>query len=97
MSPTSSCQTPSIRSSWNGSHPTWLSAYASLMSGKRANVPENTQSHTDPWAFCALSAIDVASGASSEVVGIDDDDPMCIETTVSLSLHASHNGSHTPV
>src|SRR4029079_18573803 len=94
---TSSCQTPSIRSSWNGSQPTWLSAYASLMFGKRRSVPENTQSHTDPCAFWAFNAIDVASGASSDVVGIDDDEPMCIDTTVSLSLHASHSGSHAPV
>jgi len=29
--------------------------------------------------------MDAASGASGEVVGIDDDDPMCIETVVSVS------------
>ena len=33
----------------------------------------------------ALSDIDTASGASGDVVGIDDDEPMCIDTTVSVS------------
>src|SRR5690349_10595236 len=97
MSPTSSCHTPSIRSSWKGSHPTWLSAYASLIDAKRHNEHENTQSHTGPCACCAFKAIAVASGASSDVVGMDDEEPMCIDTTVSLSLHASHSGSQAPV
>ena len=97
MPPTFSCHTPSMRSSRNGIHPTWLSAYASLMVGKRSSVRENTQSHTEPCAFCELSDIDTASGASSEVVGIDDDEPMCIDTVVSVSTHASHSTSHSPV
>ena len=65
--------------------------------GKRSSVRENTQSHSDPCAFCELSDIDTASGASSDVVGIDDDEPMCMVTTVSLSVQASHNGSHAPL
>ena len=60
-------------------------------------MPEKTQSHTEPCAFCALSDIDVASGASGDVVGIDDDEPMCIETVVSVSSHASQSTSQSPV
>ena len=39
----------------------------------------------------------VASGASGEVDGIDDDEPMCIDTVVSVSWQASHSTSHSPV
>ena len=67
------------------------------MRGKRCSVPENTQSTIEPSAFCAYSDIDVARGASGEVEGIDDDDPMCIDTVVSVSSHASHTVSQAPV
>ena len=60
-------------------------------------MPENTQSHSDPSAFCELSAMVVASGASGEVDGMVDDEPMCIETVVSVSWQASHSTSHSPV
>src|SRR4029453_13720770 len=66
------------------------------MSWKRDNVPENTQSHKDPCAFCAYSDIDVASGASGAVLGIFDDEPMCIDTVVSVSSPPAHTGSHPP-
>ena len=33
------------------------------------------------------------NGASGDVVGILDDDPMCMQTTVSVSWQASKNGS----
>src|SRR3954447_2276956 len=80
----------------NGIPPTWLSAYAILMSGNRASVPENTQSASEPSAFCAYIDMDVASGASGDVVGIDDEEPMCIDTVVPLSSHAVHRTSHSP-
>src|SRR5512141_1461741 len=95
MSP--SCQTVSMRSSWNGIQPTWLSAYASLILGKRSSDLDHTQSFTEPCAFCALSDIDTASGASGDVVGIVDDEPMCMLTIVSVSWHASHSTSQSPV
>ena len=60
-------------------------------------MPENTQSHSEPWAFWAYSDIEVASGASGEVVGMLDDEPMCIDTVVSVSTHACHSTSHSPV
>ena len=33
------------------------------------------------------------NGASGDVVGIFDDDPMCMHTVVSVSWHAAKNGS----
>ena len=60
-------------------------------------MPEKTQSHSEPWAFWAYSDIEVARGASGEVEGIDDDEPMCIETVVSVSWQASHSTSHSPL
>ena len=33
------------------------------------------------------------SGASGDVVGICDDDPMCMQIMVSVSSHAAKNGS----
>ena len=60
-------------------------------------MPENTQSHSEPWAFWALSDIEVASGASGEVVGIVDDEPMCIDTVVSVSSQVAQRTSHSPV
>ena len=86
-----------MRSSWNGIQPTWLSAYVILMFGNRDSVPENTQSHSEPCAFCAYSDIDVASGASGDVLGIFDEEPMCIETVVSVSSHADHRTSQSPL
>src|SRR5690606_3616772 len=89
--------TASMRSSWNGIQPTWLSAYAILRSGKRSSVPENTQSASEPWAFWAYSDIDVASGASGEGDGMDEDEPMCIDTVVSVSSAAAQSTSQSPV
>ena len=37
-----------------------------------------------------------AAGASADVDGIFDDDPMCMHTTVSVSSHAARNGSQKP-
>ena len=67
------------------------------MAAKRCSVPENTQSASEPSAFWAYSDMEVARGASAEVAGIDDDDPMCIDTVVSVSSQASHSTSQWPV
>src|SRR4051794_17088004 len=87
----------SMRSSWYGSHPIWLSANAIFSVGKRDSVSENTQSQSDPAALCELSDIVVASGASALVVGIVEDEPMCMDTVVSVSMHACHSTSHAPL
>ena len=45
----------------------------------------------------ALSDMDTARGASGEVVGIDEEEPMCMETVVSVSMQAAHSESQSPV
>ncbi len=37
-----------------------------------------------------------AGGASDEVAGILEDEPMCMQTTVPVSAHVARNGSHAP-
>ena len=56
-----------------------------------------TQSHTEPCALWALSDMDTARGASAEVVGIDEEDPMCMEIVVSVSSQAAQSASQSPV
>jgi hypothetical protein len=41
-----------------------------------------------------VSVEPTAAGASADVLGIFDDDPMCMLMTVSVSSHAARNGSH---
>jgi hypothetical protein len=86
-----------MRSSRNGIQPTWLSAYAIFSVGYRSSVRDQIQSQSEPSAFCAFNDIETASGASADVVGMLDDEPMCIDTVVSVSAHASHSGSHFPL
>ena len=44
-------------------------------------------------AFMNVSVEPTAAGASAEVDGIFDDEPMCMFTTVPVSAHAGKNGS----
>ena len=59
-------------------------------------MPEKTQSTTEPCAFCEESAIEVDSGASGQVVGMVEDEPMCMEIVESVSSQAARNGSQLP-
>ena len=43
-----------------------------------------------------VSVLPTAAGASADVDGIFDDEPMCMQTTVPVSSHAARNGSHQP-
>src|SRR3954468_22230399 len=43
-----------------------------------------------------VSVEPTAGGASAEVDGIFEDEPMCMLTTVCVSAQASKNGSHSP-
>src|SRR5665213_181960 len=43
-------------------------------------------------AFWKVSVELMMNGASGEVLGILDDEPMCMHTTVPVSSHASKNG-----
>ena len=46
-------------------------------------------------ALPKLSVACTEAGASGEVAGIFDDEPMCMHTTVSVSWQAWKNGFHT--
>src|SRR5512144_2825494 len=56
--------------------------------------------HTKSAAACTMligeSVINTSIGASSAVMTIRDDDPMCTFTTVPNSSHVAKNGSHRP-
>ena len=43
--------------------------------------------------FIGVIAMLTSTGASIDVTVIDDDDPMCMHTTVPVSSHAAKNGS----
>ena len=43
--------------------------------------------------FTGVIVIITSTGASSDVTEIDDDEPMCRQTTVPVSSHARRNGS----
>ena len=47
-------------------------------------------------ALPKLSVAATATGASAEVAGIFDDEPMCMHTTVPVSSQAAKNGSQYP-
>src|SRR6476619_2032987 len=64
--------------------------------GKRSNTPDINQSVSDIAAFMYVSVEPTAAGASGEVDGIFDDDPMCMHTAVLVSSHAARNGSQKP-
>ena len=48
-------------------------------------------------AFWNVRVDDTMNGASGEVAGIRDDEPMCMHTTVSVSWQAVKNGSQCPL
>src|SRR4029079_13694313 len=50
-------------------------------------------SHIEPIAFENVSVDDTMNGESGEVDGIFDDDPMCMQSVVSVSWSAAKNGS----
>ena len=56
--------------------------------------------HTKSAAACTMligdSVISTSIGASSDVITILDDDPMCTLTTVPSSSHVAKNGSQCP-
>src|SRR5918911_4379553 len=61
------------------------------------STPLKRKSVIDAIALLKLSVAATATGASPEVAGIRDDEPMCMHTTVSVSAHAVKNGSHAPL
>src|SRR6202034_2724528 len=60
-------------------------------------TPEKRKSHSDDIALPKLSAAPTPTGASADVAGIFDDEPMCMLTTVPVSSQAAKNGSQYPL
>ena len=64
-----------------------------MSSGKRTNTPLKRKSTSEKVALVWVRVEPTAGGASAEVDGIFDDDPMCMLTTVCVSAQARKNGS----
>src|SRR5215207_1276616 len=60
------------------------------------SLPENSQSLIDAMALLKLSVAATALGASGDVAGMRDEEPMCMATTVDVLAQAAKNGSHSP-
>src|SRR3954468_13710925 len=60
------------------------------------STPLNRKSVIDAIALLKLNVAATATGASPDVAGICDDEPMCMHTTVLVSWHAMKNGSQAP-
>src|SRR3954454_12163624 len=86
-------QTSSARSRMYGIHPIWPSEYASFNRGNRTSTPEKRKSLIDAMALLKLSVAATAGGASGDAAGIDEDEPICMHTTVPVSWQARKNGS----
>src|SRR6476646_8738449 len=79
-----------------GSHPIWPSEYASLSWGNFTSTPENRKSERLAIALPKLRLAATATGASADVAGIFELEPMCMQTTFCVSWHAAKKGSHSP-
>ena len=64
---------------------------------KAKRTPEKRKSESEAIALLKLSVAATATGASADVAGIFDDEPMCMQTTVSVSSHAAKSGSQKSV
>src|SRR3984893_13696480 len=85
-----------MRSRTYGIQPIWLSAYTSLSGGYRTSTPDHKKSTTENMALANPSVAVTEGGASAEVAGIREDEPMCMHTAVPVSAHASKKGSQCP-
>src|SRR5215217_1390848 len=81
----------------NGIQPICPSLNATRKRPNRSSTPLVSQSASAWAAPWYVSASETARGASTDVMGNDDDDPMCRLTTVSVTSHAAHNGSQCDV
>src|ERR1700722_5686018 len=60
-------------------------------------TPEKRKSHKEDMALPKLSVAATATGASPDVAGILEDDPMCMHTTVRVASQAAKKGSQAPL
>src|SRR4051812_38716620 len=63
----------------------------------RLKTPLINQSTSEKHELANVSVDPTAAGASFDVDGICDDEPMCMLMTVPVSLHAAKNGSQWSV
>src|SRR5271154_4049137 len=66
---------------------------AILRPGNLVSAGLNNRSARVVMALSGVMAMETSTGASLVVIGMDDDDPMWRQTTVSVSSHAAQNGS----
>jgi len=66
---------------------------ATLRSGNFRSTFDHTRSAAACTMFIGVRVIRQSIGASSEVMTSADDEPMCIQSTTSSSLHAFQTGS----
>ena len=64
-----------------------------MSSGKRTSTPEKRKSTIEKVALVWVRVEPTAGGASAEVDGILEEEPMCMLTTVPVSAQAPKNGS----
>ena len=95
--PRFSSQTTFARSRMYGIQPIWPSAYMIFRFGKRSNLPLISQSTIEKQQLAKVIVEPTAGGASAEVDGIFEDEPMCMAMTVPVSSQARRKGSHSSV
>src|SRR3954447_15993066 len=86
-----------MRSRKYGVHPMPPSDSAILRSGNLRKICDQMRSAAHIRMLTGVTVIITSTGASSDVIAIDDDDPMCGHTTVPVSSHARQNGSQWSV
>ncbi len=80
-----------------GIQPIWPSAYMIFSPGKRSNLPLISQSTMEKQQLAKVMVEPTAGGASAEVEGIREEEPMCIAITVPVSSQARRKGSQASV
>src|SRR6266542_3258037 len=86
-------QIASARSSTYGIQPIWPSAKHTFRFGCRASAPQNSQSVNAIAVVMNTSVAVTGGGASGDDVIQFEPEPMCMNTTVSVSAHAANSGS----
>ncbi len=82
-----------MRSNAYGIHPMPPSDKAMIISGNLRKIGVQVRSLSARNEFIGVMAMLTSAGASSDVTVIDDDDPMCMHTTVLVSWQAWKKGS----
>src|SRR5215203_2946937 len=86
-----------MRSKKYGIQPVPPSDSATVRFGNRSSMCDHTTSAAACTMFIGVRVYSTSIGASLEVTTSCDDVPMCMQTTVPTSEHASHNRSQASV